>query len=180
MPEIDEVVLSDLMHRATCDLHAPSGVPAGIVRLHRRRRVRTRLLSVGATGAAAGIVAGVLASGTGSPAARPAVRQARGAGTIRLTAAQHTLYHLSAAAAASTRASGRYVIMREKQTTQGNNGGEESSESIDVINTLTGGGVTYQDYPGAPHQLSDGSGTTQAQYDAMPTGTAALRAFLLA
>jgi hypothetical protein len=40
--------------------------------------------------------------------------------------------------------------------------------------------ITYQDYPGAPTQLSDAAGTTQAQYDAMPTGTAALRAYLLA
>jgi hypothetical protein len=182
MPEIDEVVLSDLMHRATTGLHASPGVAAGIVSLHRRRRIRTRLLSVGATGAAAGVVAGVLVSNTGSPAARstaashpPAVT-----GPIQLTAAQRTLYHLSDAAAATSRPSGRYVIMREKQTSDGWNAGNESSESIDVINTVTGGGLTYQNYAGAPHQLSDATGTTQAQYDAMPTGTAALRSFLLA
>jgi hypothetical protein len=180
MPEIDEVVLHDLMHRATDDLHAPSAVTAGIVSLHRRRRVRARLMSVGATGAAAGIVAGVLASGGGnSPAAR-STRPTTVNGTIKLTAAQRTLYHLSDAAAATARPAGRYVVMREKQTSQGDNGGEESSESIYVINTATGGSLAYQDYPGVPHQLSAAAGTTQAQYDAMPTAPAALRALLLA
>jgi hypothetical protein len=181
MPEIDEVVLHDLMHRATDDLHAPSAVTAGIVSLHRRRRVRARLMSVGATGAAAGIVAGVLASGNNSPAAHSTAGPNNGTinGTIKLTAAQRTLYHLSDAAAATSRPAGRYVVMHEKQTTQAPNGGEESSENIDVINTVTGGGLTYQDYHGAPHQLSDSAGTTQAQYDAMPTGATSLRAFLL-
>jgi hypothetical protein len=179
------------MHRATDDLHAPTGVTAGILGLHRRRRVRNRLMSVGATGAAAGVVAGVLVSGTGSPAARsltgtlrtaggPGRSGAASTGPIRLTAAQRTLYHLSDAAAAAARPAGRYVVMREQQTSVGWNGGEQSTERIDVLNTVTGGGLTYQDYSGAPHELSSPSGTTQAQYDAMPTGTAALRAFLLA
>jgi hypothetical protein len=179
MPEIDEAVLHDLMHHATADLHAPSAVTAGIVSLHRRRRVRTRLMGVGATGAAAGIVAGVLASGGSTAPRSTASHSTTINGTIKLTAAQRTLYHLSDAAAATSRPAGRYVVMHEKQTTQGNNGGEESTERIDVIDTATGGGLTYQDYPSAPHQLSDATGTTQAQYDAMPTAPAALRAFLL-
>jgi hypothetical protein len=176
MPDIDEDILRDLMHRSTGDLRAPAAVTTGILDRNRRRRTRGRVLSVVAAGAAAGVVAGVLVSGSGpgSPAHGPAAA----AGAIRLTASQHTLYKLSSAAAATARPAGKYVIMREEQVNKGS-GGNSSSNNIDVMNSLTGGDTVYQNFPGVPHTLSSASGTTQAQFDTWPTDPTALRAFLL-
>jgi outer membrane lipoprotein SlyB len=178
MPDIDEDILRDLMHRSTDDLRAPAQVTAGILARHRRRRSRSLVLSVVATGAAAGVLAGVLASGTGTGAGPAGRTPAAVAGTIRLTAAQHTLYKLSSVAATTPRPAGKYVIMREEQINKGD-GGNSSSNNIDVMNSLTGGDIVYQDFPGVPHQLTSASGTTQAQYDTWPTDPATLRAFLL-
>ena len=185
MSDTDERILRELMHRSTGDLHAPSAVTGDIISWHRRRRVRTRVLSVAATGAAAGLVAGVVVANSGGT--RPAVSRAATKPAIYLTAAQHTLYKLSEAAAATPQDTGKYVVMREEATDNGN-GVMQSSASIDVINTLTGGGVTYQDYgsaPGAPApptRLTSpaGSSPTLAQYRAMTTDPAKLRALLLA
>jgi hypothetical protein len=177
MPDIDEDILRDLMHRSTDDLRAPAQVAAGILARHRRRRSRSLVLSVVATGAAAGVLAGVLVAGTGSES-RPAASRPPAAGTIRLTAEQHTLYKLSNAAAATPRPAGKYVIMREEQINRGD-GGNSSSNNIDVMNSLTGGDIVYQNFPGVPHQLTSASGTTQAQYDSWPTDPATLRTFLL-
>lgn len=185
MPDTDERILRELMHRSIDDLHAPSAVTGDIISWHRRRRVRTRVLGVAATGAAAGLVAGVVVAN--ADGARPAVSTAAAKPAIYLTAAQHTLYKLSKAAAATPQDTGKYVVMREEATGNGN-GVMQSSESIDVINTLTGGGVTYQDYgsaPGAPAPPTEltspaGSSPTLAQYRAMPTDPAKLRALLLA
>lgn len=177
MPDIDEDILRDLMHRSTDDLRAPAQVTAGILARHRRRRSRSLVLSVVATGVAAGVLAGVLVAGPGS-GSRPATSHPAAAGTIRLTAEQHTLYKLSSAAAATPRPAGKYVIMREEQINKGD-GGNSSSNNIDVMNSLTGGDIVYQNFPGVPHQLTSASGTTQAQYDTWPTDPATLRAFLL-
>lgn len=181
MSELDEDLLRDLMHLSTDDLHAPSAVAAAIVGHHRRRRVRNRILGLTATAAAAGLAAGAftISGGAHSPGADAAP-------VVHLTAAQLTLYDLSEAAATTPTRTGLYVVQREKSTDY-QNGVMQTAEKISVINTLTGGGVTYQDYntvPGltpAPNELTSPSGSTltQAQFDALPTGTAALRAYLL-
>jgi hypothetical protein len=73
------------------------------------------------------------------------------------------------------------VVLTEKSFEGGVTGPRTS-----VIDTLTGGGVTYQDltgsgYPRPPAALNAPAGTspTSAQLDAMPTSPAPLRAFLL-
>ena len=185
MPDIDEDVLRELMRRSTDDVHAPSAVTAGIISHHRRRRTRARVLGVASAGAAAGLVAGVTVANSGN--AHSGGNAAPALPAIRLTAAQHVLYKLSKEAASTPRQTGRYVALREEQTNNGD-GVMQSSEVVSVIDARTGAGVTYQDWakvPGAPKpptKLTEpaGSSPTQAQYDAMPTSTAALRAFLLA
>jgi hypothetical protein len=182
MSEIDQDVLRDLMHHATDDLHAPPTVAAGIVGWHHRRRVRHRVLSLTATATMVGLAAGAVtidSSGT-----RPTGTAA--APVVHLTAAQLALYHLSDVAAATPTQTGLYVVQREKSTDY-QDGVTQTGEKISVISTLTGGGVTYQEYnqvpgvPPPPTELTSPSGSdpTQAQYDAMPTNTAALRALLL-
>jgi hypothetical protein len=186
MPDIDEDILRELLHRSTEDLHAPSAVTTHIMSHNRRRRVRGRVLSVAATGAAAGLVAGVVAASTGGRHPASAGSTATAGSQIRLTAAQQTLYDLSKASAATPRQAGRYVVMREEATGNGN-GRMQSSETISVIDTLTGGIVTYQDWAKEPRTAKPpteltsppGSSPTQAQYNAMPTNPAALRKLLL-
>jgi len=181
MPEINEDILRGLLRRSTEDLHAPAAVTASILKRHRRRRVRARVLSVAATGAAAGIVAGAVVAGSGSP------RTTGNTGTrIRLTAAQKTLYKLSKAAATTSQQTGRYVVLHDRQTTP-YTGTVQSSVVITVIDTTNGSAVAYQDWPAEPGfpkpptKLTEPAGTflTQAQYKTMTTNPAALRALLL-
>lgn len=180
MPEINEDILGALMRRSTEDLHAPAAVTASILKRHRRRRVRNRALSVAATGAAAGLVAGVVVAGH-----RTAGNATGGTG-IRLTAAQKTLYKLSKAAASTSQQTGRYVVLHDRQTGP-YIGTVQSSVVISVIDTTDGSAVAYQDWPAEPGfpkpptELTEPAGTflTQAQYKAMTTNPAALRALLL-
>jgi hypothetical protein len=191
MPDTDEDVVRELLTRSTADLFAAPAAAAAALRQQRQRRLRTRVLGVTGIAAAAGLAVGTLATGSGAagPAARPAASSggasagASPAGTkaVQLTAAQRTLYGLSAAAAATQRPAGRYVVLTEKSFSGGVTGPKTS-----VIDTVTGGGVTYQDltgssYPQPPAVLNAPAGTspTSTQLDAMPTGPAALRAFLL-
>ncbi|HEX4834334.1 MAG TPA: hypothetical protein VH478_24940 [Trebonia sp.] len=189
MPDLDEDVLRHLMVRATADLAAPPAAASRAIRRERRHRVQTRVTAVAGTAAAAGVAAGVLVatagsshpvSGTGPVAA--------GGSTIQLTAAQRTLFGLSAAAAATPRPAGRYVVMTEQTTSNGDSASEAGGETT-VIDTLTGGGVTYQDIslahaggtPAPPGTLTFPKGTspTSAQLDATTTVPAALRQLLL-
>jgi hypothetical protein len=126
---------------------------------------------------------------------------------IRL-AAQQTLLSLSAAAAATPRPSGRYVVQAEDTVTTDvypagtqTTGGSvlkhqviftETGKKTSVIDTTNGSVITYQDLSNAGKGdpfgdtpsavLKDGPGTepTNAQLDALPTSTKALRAALLA
>lgn len=166
MPVIDEDILRELMHRGTDDLRAPAGVTAGVLRWHRRKRLRNRALSVAATGAVAGTAFAVAASGQSGV---PGVRATQ---TVKLTAAQTALYQLSTAAAVTPRPSGRYVKMAEKQ---------DDYERTSVFDTRTGDVWTYQRGAGVPAELpvDRGGSPTEAQFDAMPTGPVALRASLL-
>jgi hypothetical protein len=199
MPELDEDILRRLMLRSTDDLFAPPAAVAGAIRRQRRHRMRTRVLGVAGTAAAAGLAVGTLASTSGTGAhpapAGPGASSTSKAAPIRLTAAQRSLFGLSAAAAKTPRPSGRYVVLTETASTIDSGSGGDSSEigpKTSVIDTVTGGGLTYQDVtvsgsgsagtPTPPAVLTAAPGTspTVAQLDAMPTDPAKLRAVLLA
>jgi hypothetical protein len=171
MPGIDEDIMRELMHRCTDDLHASPHVAAAIVRRQRHRRLRNRALGVAVAGAAAGTAVAVVASAPGAtPSPGPGQTTASG---IRLTAAQTTLYNLSKAAAkAPARPGGRYVILTEKQDTYAR---------TSVLDSLTGDVWTYQRGAGVPSELpvARHDSPTAAQFDAMPTDTASLRALLI-
>jgi hypothetical protein len=195
MPDIDEDVMRELMFRSTADLHARPRATAVALKRQRQHRTRARVLGVTGIAAAAGLAAGVLAIPSG---AHTAVNPGAGATqTAQLTAAQQTLYGLSAAAAGTHRPAGRYVVMSEKSvdtapTSQGPF--SESGPKTSVIDTVTGGGVEYQaitvrgatgsgakrtGQPPAVLKSAPGSSPTTKQLDAMPTSPAQLRAFLL-
>jgi hypothetical protein len=188
MPDIDEDVMRELMFRSTADLYARPAATAQALRRQRQRQLRTRVLAVTGVAAAAGLVAGVLVLPSGGHSGGTT----GAAQTIQLTAAQKTLYGLSAAAAGVHRPAGRYVVMAEKSIDLANGSGsdDEVGPKTSVIDTITGGGVMYQDIkvsgkngdPQPPAVLKAGPGTspTTKQLDAMPTSPAKLRAFLLA
>jgi hypothetical protein len=182
MPDTDEDVMRELMFRSTTDLFAAPAAATAALRRQRQRRLRARVLGVTGVAAAAGLAVGTLATGVGAAAPSGSTGSIAGTKAVQLTAAQRTLYGLSAAAAATPRPPGRYVVLTEKSFSGGEVGPKTS-----VIDTVTGGGVTYQDittsgYPQPPAVLNGPAGTspTSAQLDAMPTGAAPLRAFLLA
>jgi len=191
MPDTDEDIMRGLMTHAMRDIFAPPAAAGAAVRRQRRRRMRGRMLGVAGTAAAAGLAAAtILATSGRSPAPRPGgTAQAGSALPAHLTAAQQTLFGLSDAAAATGRPAGRYVALSEKTTSTGS-GTSEAGQKTSVIDTLTGGGVTYQDIavtgaPGTPQPpavlpIADGDFSTVAQLDAMPTDPAKLRAELLA
>jgi hypothetical protein len=117
MPNTDEDVLRELLHRATDDLHAPSAVTAGIVTRHHRRLRNTRILSITTTSiAAAAMVAALVVTRVGpaapghaqNPAALPATKLP----PVKLTAVQ-VLDQLSVAAANTPQPTGRYLAQTE-------------------------------------------------------------------
>jgi hypothetical protein len=193
MPDLDEDVLRQLLARSTSDLFASPSAAANAIKRQRRRQLRTRALGVVGTAAAAGLAAGIWVSGSGSSAATGDTRHlATGGwksptGPIRLTTAQRALYSLSDAAAKTQRPVGRYVVMKEIATTLQGGGNNEIGGKTNVIDTINGGGVTYQDITvpagtqPVPTVLNAAPGTspTIVQLDALPTETVALRAALL-
>jgi hypothetical protein len=190
MPDIDEDIMRELMFRSTADLHARPAATAVALKRQRQRQLRTRVLSVTGVAAAAGLAAGVLVIPSGGHTVlNPGAGAAQ---NVQLTAAQKTLYGLSAAAGGINRPAGRYVVMAEKSIDVARGKGVNLSEigpKTSVIDTITGGGVTYQDItvraakgtPQPPATLNSPKGTspTTAQLDAIPTSPAKLRAFLL-
>jgi hypothetical protein len=175
MPAIDEDILRHLMHRSTDDLHAPAEVTAGIVTHHRRRHVRQRALGIAVTGAAAGTAFGVIASGSAGAIRSTTATHGPAVTTpvLTLTAAQKTLRHLSSVAARSAEPAGRYAVLSEKQ---------DDYQKTSVIDSLTGDIWTYQQGAGVPSELpvARHGSPTEAAFDALPTGPAALRAQLIA
>ncbi len=169
MPRTDEDILRAVMRRCTEDVHAPASIAAQVVSYQRRRARRGRILTLTATTAALGTAAGVLAL-VPRQAQSPAVHQTRPA--ITLTAAQRTLYRLSSVAANASPGQGRYVVMREIQ---------DSYKRTSVIDSMTGDVWTYQLGAGIPAELpvARHDSPTQAQFAAMPTDPAALRALLI-
>ena len=93
-----------------------------------------------------------------------------------LTAAQRAIYQLSSAGAAAPRPIGRYVELTEKD-----NSGGQRSQVTTIFNGQTGETWTYQEGAGIPRTFAPQkhSSLTEAQFDALPTGTAALRAYLI-
>ena len=171
MPGIDEDIVRELMHRCTDDLHTSPHITAGVIRRQRRRRLRNRALSVAATGAAAGTVFTVVVSASGG-APRPDTSPPSATPALKLTASQTVLYKLSSAAASTARLKGRYVVMAERQ---------DNYDRTSVLDSLTGDVWTYQHGAGVPSELpvARHDSPTAAQFDSMPTDTAALRALLL-
>jgi hypothetical protein len=195
MPDIDEDVMRELMFRSTADLHARPRATAMALKRQRQHRTRARVLGVTGVAAAAGLTAGVLAIPSG---AHTVVSAGGGATqTVQLTAAQQTLYGLSAAAAGIARPGGRYVVMSEQSVdtaTTAQGPFSENGPKTSVIDTITGGGVEYQAItlrgatgsgtkrtapPPAVLKSAPGTSPTTRQLDAMPTSPAKLRAFLL-
>jgi hypothetical protein len=177
MPSTDEDILCDLMQRATSDLHASAGVASAVLIRLRRRRWRNRALSAGVTGVAAGTAVALMAAPglTRQPGSTPKTH-ASGTPALELTAAQRAIYQLSSAAAASPRPSGRYVELTEKD-----NSGGQLSQRTTIFDGQTGEGWTYQEGAGIPRTFpaEKHASLTEAQFDAIPTGTAALRDYLI-
>ncbi len=112
MPNTDEDVLRELLHRATDDLHAPSAVTRGIVTRHHRRLRNTRILSITTTSiAAAAMVAAVVVTRVG-PAAPGHAQNPAALPPVKLTAVQ-VLDQLSVAAAHAPQPTGRYIALTE-------------------------------------------------------------------
>jgi len=163
-----------------------------------------------AAGVAVGVLVSSSPSPSPSPRPAQAGRGGSGTENatppIRL-AAQQTLLSLSAAAAATPRPSGRFVVQAEDtdttdvypagtQTSAGTTLKHqeiltETGKKTSVIDTTNGSVITYQDLSESgkdpfgdtpPAVLKNGTGTepTNAQLDALPTSTEALRAALLA
>jgi hypothetical protein len=174
MPATDEDILRDLMHRCTDGVHPPASITTRVVTRQRRRQRRGRALSIAATGAALGTAAGVVAI---APGQAPHVTRGTQSAVdtqpaVKLTAAQRVLYRLSSVAAGEPEGQGRYVVLSEKQ---------DNYLKTSVIDGVTGDLWTYQKGAGVPGHLPvDPHGSpTKAQFDAMPTDPAALRAVLI-
>jgi hypothetical protein len=171
MPAIDEDIVRDLLHRYTDNVRPRASIATEVVARQRHRDRRRRVVSLAATGAAVGTAAGVIAFVPGHsspvPGGTPPV--------IRLTADQQVLYHLSAKAASQPQGQGpgRYAVMRTK--------GIDLKDTT-VIDSRTGNTWSYQQ---GSHGYPSGKGFTRrysptsAQFAAMPTDPAALRAALL-
>ncbi|MDX6333519.1 MAG: hypothetical protein QOG05_859 [Streptosporangiaceae bacterium] len=170
MPRTDEDILRTVMRRCTEDMHAPASIAAQVVTRQRRRDRRGRILTLTATTAALGTAAGVVALVPRQAAQTPGAHSTQPA--ITLTAAQRTLYRLSSVAAGAPQGQGRYAVMREMQ---------DNYKKMSVIDSVTGDVWTYQRGAGVPAELpvARHDSPTQAQFAAMPTDPAALRALLI-
>jgi hypothetical protein len=191
MPDLDEDTLRHLMARATQDLVAPRAAATSAIKRQRRHRTRLRVTAVAGAAAAAGLAAGIVVPAVGH--STPVPKTTPSTTPVRLTAAQRALFALSEAAAKTPRPGGRYVVLTEQATSIDPNGTtaptKEAGGKTSVIDTVTGGGLEYQDVtitnadgtpvPPAVLTAPPGSSPTRAQLDAMPTGPQALRAALL-
>jgi len=169
MPALDEDLIRDLLHRYTDHVRPPAFVAREVVLRHRRRQRRRQVVSVAATGAALGTAVGVLATVPGHHSPAPGRRPPE----IRLTADQRVLYHLSSVAAAQPRRAGRYAVM----VTEG-----PHLKDTSVIDSRTGSMWSYQkggDGNPSGKGFTAHYSPTSAQFAAMPTSVAGLRAILI-
>ena len=176
MPATDEDITRDLLRRYTSQVNPPASIAAGVIARQRHTdRRRRAVFALAATGAAAGVAAGVVTALPGRPA-RPGTGPAAATTTppVRLTADQRVLYHLSTVAGRQQRSQGRYAVMRTAGT---------GVRDTTVLDSRTGNMWSYQKGTGG---YPSGSGFTRhysptaAQFAAMPTRPAALRAALIA
>jgi hypothetical protein len=187
MPQIDDDIMRELMVRATSDMFASPAATAAVIRHQRQRRLRTRVLGAAGGAAAAGLAVGTIVTSSGShPGPGSAAPGSDGVISAHLTAAQHTLFGLSAAAAATPRPAGRYAVLTEKTITVDGEGTVAGGKTS-VIDGDTGATLSYQDIkapgqPAPPATLKNpaGSSPTTARLDALPTAQERLRAALLA
>ncbi len=172
---LDSLIVRDLLRRYTDQVRPPASIATGVL-AGQRRRDRRWIVSLATAGAAVGTAAGVIAFAAGRSSPPPSGSGASG-GTqpaIKLTADQRVLYHLSSVAASQPQSQGRYAVM----STEGS-GVKDTS----VINTRTGNMWSYQlgsDGNPSGKGFSPHYSPTSAQFAAMPTGVAALRAALIA
>jgi hypothetical protein len=169
MPTTSEDIIRDLLHQYTATVRPRASI-ATEVAVRQRRRDRRRVVSVVATGAALGTAASVIAVLPGHSSRAPGVTTP----VIKLTADERVLYQLSSAAARQRHGSGRYAVMG----TEGNH-----LKDTSVIDSITGNMWSYQKgtdgWPSGKGFFRHYS-PTSAQFAAMPTGRAALRAALIA
>lgn len=180
MPNTDEDVLRELLHRATDDLHAPSAVTAGIVTRHHRRLRNTRILSISTTSVVAAavvaaVVIGRVGSSTPSHAQNPVTLPATALPPVKLTAMQ-VLDRLSVAAGRAPEPAGRYIALTEIRQGLG-----VSYEQTTVFDGLTGDVWAYQHGSNLPSSapVSRHWSPTRAEFATWPTNPAKLRALLL-
>lgn len=173
MISTDEDILRDLLRSSTDDLHAAHAVTDRIISRQLRIHRRNRLLKMGVSGLAATTALAIVAEGI-TPKPGHSVSGTRGgtAPSIRLTASQKTLYGLAKIAAAAPIQQGRYVVLTEKQ---------DGFPKTSVLDSETGDIWSYQQVPGAPEEapVVRHWSPTAAEFEAMPTDIAALRADLL-
>ena len=171
MPATDEDIIRDLMHRYTDDVYPSASIATGVAARQRQRDRRRRAASLAVTGAALGTAAGVIVIAPGQAAHRGHAAQP----AIKLTAQERVLYRLSSAAARQPEGQGRYVVLSEK---------EDGNLDTSVIDSMTGDMWSYQKGSGgAPSGAAPVArhwSPTAAQFAAMPTSQAALRAMLIA
>jgi hypothetical protein len=177
----DEDIVRDLLHRYAPDVRPDTSIAAAVV-ARQRRRDRNKLVSLAATAAALGTAAGVIAivpghapsAGNSASGNSASGNSASGNGaTIRLTADQHVIYGLSSAAARQPEPQGRYAVMKTEGT---------DVKDTSVIDTTTGNMWSYQagtDGTPSGKGYRRGYSPTAAQFAAMPTSPAALRAALI-
>jgi hypothetical protein len=175
MPATDEDIIRDLLHRYADHVRPPASIATEVVTRQRRRDRRRRVVSLAAASAALGTVAGVIAvvPGHSSPALGGPGASGGTRPVIKLTADQRVLYQLSSAAARQPEGQGRYAVMSTEGT---------DVKDTSVIDSLTGNMWSYQEgSDGTPSGkgYSPRYSPTAAQFAAMPTGLAALRAALI-
>ncbi len=176
MPTTDEDIIRDLLHRSTDHVHPAATIATEVAARQRRKDRRRKVASVAAASAALGTAASLIAIVPGHPSPAPGGPAAGGASrpVIRLTADQRVLYHLGSVAAGQPQGQGRYAVM----STEGIN-----LKDTSVIDSRTGNMWSYQEgtdgYPSGKGYTPRYS-PTSAQFAAMPTGLAALRAALIA
>jgi hypothetical protein len=175
MPLTDEDRLRDLLHRGTPWAEPPISMAREVAARQRRRDRRGRVASLAAAGTAVGVAAAVTGHALQAKPAAPAVRPA-----IKLTSAQRVLYRLSSAAAGQAPGRGRYVVM----STEGFDDHVLEVRDTSVIDSRTGDMWSYQKgtggAPSGTAPVSRHFSPTAAQFAAMPTALAPLRAALIA
>jgi len=178
MPPTDEDIIRDLLHRGTPPAPPPVSLARQVAARQRRRDRRGQVATLAAAGTVA-TAAGLVAATAGhAPPPRLLTRTHQPA--IRLTAAQRELFRLSSAAARQPAGQGRYTVM----STESFDDKVLETKDTSVIDRSSGNMWSYQKgSSGAPSgtgPVARHYSPTAAQFAAMPTSPAGLRATLIA